>query len=39
MAMGARPIEKGAAPVAWAAGLPDDGPRGRLFPDGHPLPS
>jgi NAD(P)-dependent dehydrogenase (short-subunit alcohol dehydrogenase family) len=37
-AMGARPIEQGAASVAWAARLPDDGPRGGLFRDGQPLP-
>jgi NAD(P)-dependent dehydrogenase (short-subunit alcohol dehydrogenase family) len=37
-AMGARPIEDGAASVAWAARLPDDGPRGGFFRDGHPLP-
>jgi NAD(P)-dependent dehydrogenase (short-subunit alcohol dehydrogenase family) len=36
-AMGARPIEQGAASVAWAANLPDDGRRGGFFRDGHPL--
>ena len=35
--MGARPIGEGAASVAWAATLPDDGPRGGLFRDGAPL--
>jgi hypothetical protein len=35
--MGARPIDQGAASVAWAARLPDDGPRGGLFRDGQPL--
>jgi NAD(P)-dependent dehydrogenase (short-subunit alcohol dehydrogenase family) len=37
-AMGARPVEEGAASVVWAATLPDDGPRGGLFRDGRPLP-
>ena len=36
--MGARPIMEGAASVAWAALLPDDGPRGGFFRDGSPLP-
>lgn len=36
--MGARPVAEGAASVAWAALLPDDGPRGGLFRDGQPLP-
>ncbi|MFN8122698.1 MAG: SDR family NAD(P)-dependent oxidoreductase [Thermoleophilia bacterium] len=35
--MGARPIADGAASVAWAAMLPDDGPRGGFFRDGEPL--
>jgi NAD(P)-dependent dehydrogenase (short-subunit alcohol dehydrogenase family) len=35
--MGARPVEAGAASVAWAATLPDDGPRGGFFRDGQPL--
>jgi NAD(P)-dependent dehydrogenase (short-subunit alcohol dehydrogenase family) len=37
-AMGARPIPEGAASVAWAAALPDDGPSGGFFRDGKPLP-
>jgi NAD(P)-dependent dehydrogenase (short-subunit alcohol dehydrogenase family) len=37
-AMGARPVAEGAASVAWAAALDDDGPRGGLFRDGRPLP-
>jgi NAD(P)-dependent dehydrogenase (short-subunit alcohol dehydrogenase family) len=37
-AMGARPISEGAASVAWAALLPDDGPTGGFFRDGKPLP-
>jgi NAD(P)-dependent dehydrogenase (short-subunit alcohol dehydrogenase family) len=36
-AMGARPVADGAASVAWAATLPDDGPRGGFFRDGEPL--
>lgn len=36
--MGARPISEGAASIIWAATLPDDGPTGGLFRDGHPLP-
>jgi NAD(P)-dependent dehydrogenase (short-subunit alcohol dehydrogenase family) len=36
--MGARPVMDGAASVAWAALLPDDGPRGGFFRDGSPLP-
>ena len=36
-AMGARPIPAGAASVAWAALLPDDGPSGGFFRDGRPL--
>ena len=37
-AMGARPVEHGAASVIWAALLPDDGPSGGFFRDGKPLP-
>jgi hypothetical protein len=37
-AMGARPIHEGAASVAWGAHVPDDGPRGGFFRDGHQLP-
>ena len=36
--MGARPIPAGAASVAWAATLPDDGPSGGFFRDGEPMP-
>jgi NAD(P)-dependent dehydrogenase (short-subunit alcohol dehydrogenase family) len=36
-AMGARPVADGAASIAWAATLPDDGPRGGLFRDAQPL--
>jgi NAD(P)-dependent dehydrogenase (short-subunit alcohol dehydrogenase family) len=36
-AMGARPVADGAASVAWAATLPDDGPRGGFFRDREPL--
>lgn len=36
--MGARPLEVGAESVAWAALLPDDGPRGGFFRDGNPVP-
>lgn len=35
--MGARPIPDGAASVAWAALLPDDGPTGGFFRDGAPM--
>ena len=35
--MGARPVAEGAASVAWAATLPDDGPTGGFFRDGMPL--
>ena len=35
--MGARPIPEGAASVAWAALLPDDGPTGGFFRDGEPM--
>jgi NAD(P)-dependent dehydrogenase (short-subunit alcohol dehydrogenase family) len=36
--MGARPIPAGAASVAWAATLPDNGPSGGFFRDGEPMP-
>jgi NAD(P)-dependent dehydrogenase (short-subunit alcohol dehydrogenase family) len=36
--LGARPVSEGAAGVVWAAMLPDDGPTGGFFRDGHPLP-
>ena len=35
---GGRPVPAGAASVVWAAVLPDDGPTGGFFRDGHPLP-
>jgi NAD(P)-dependent dehydrogenase (short-subunit alcohol dehydrogenase family) len=35
--MGARPVAQGAASILWAATLPDDGPTGGFFRDGHPL--
>jgi NAD(P)-dependent dehydrogenase (short-subunit alcohol dehydrogenase family) len=35
---GGRPVREGAASVVWAAVLPDDGPTGGFFRDGHPLP-
>jgi NAD(P)-dependent dehydrogenase (short-subunit alcohol dehydrogenase family) len=37
-AMGARPVNEGAASVLWAATLPDHGPSGELRRDGRPLP-
>ncbi len=37
-AMGARPVEEGAASIVWAAVLGDDGPTGGFFGDGQPLP-
>jgi NAD(P)-dependent dehydrogenase (short-subunit alcohol dehydrogenase family) len=35
---GGRPVDEGAASVAWAATLPDNGPTGGFFRDGRPLP-
>jgi NAD(P)-dependent dehydrogenase (short-subunit alcohol dehydrogenase family) len=35
---GGRPVAKGAASVLWAVDLPDNGPTGGFFRDGHPLP-
>ncbi|MBU3065373.1 SDR family oxidoreductase [Nocardia sp. NEAU-G5] len=35
---GGRPVTEGAASVVWAATLPDSGPTGGFFRDGHPLP-
>lgn len=35
---GGRPVSEGAASVVWAATLPDNGPTGGFFRDGHPLP-
>ena len=37
-AMGARPVNEGAASVLWAATLPDGGPSGELRRDAQPLP-
>lgn len=37
-AMGARPVDRSAAGVVWAATLPADGPTGGFFRDGAPLP-
>jgi NAD(P)-dependent dehydrogenase (short-subunit alcohol dehydrogenase family) len=38
MGQGGRPVEEGAASVTWAALLPDDGPTGGFYRDGHSLP-
>jgi NAD(P)-dependent dehydrogenase (short-subunit alcohol dehydrogenase family) len=35
---GGRPVADGAASVVWAVTLPDSGPSGGFFRDGHPLP-
>lgn len=35
---GGRPVADGAASVLWAADLPDTGPTGGFWRDGHPLP-
>jgi NAD(P)-dependent dehydrogenase (short-subunit alcohol dehydrogenase family) len=35
---GGRPVPDGAASVVWAATLPDDGPTGGFYRDGHLLP-
>jgi NAD(P)-dependent dehydrogenase (short-subunit alcohol dehydrogenase family) len=35
---GGRPVAEGAASVLWAADLPDAGPTGGFFRDGHPVP-
>lgn len=37
-AMGASPVEKGAASVVWGVTLPDNGPTGGFFRYGEPLP-
>ncbi len=34
---GGRPVADGAAGIVWAATLPDDGPTGGFFRDGHPI--
>ena len=36
--MGARPVAESAQGVVWAATLPNDGPNGGFFRDGHSLP-
>jgi NAD(P)-dependent dehydrogenase (short-subunit alcohol dehydrogenase family) len=33
-----RSVEMGARSIVWAATLPDGGPNGGFFRDGHPLP-
>jgi NAD(P)-dependent dehydrogenase (short-subunit alcohol dehydrogenase family) len=38
MGGGGRPVSEGAASVVWAVTLPDDGPSGGFFRDGHALP-
>jgi NAD(P)-dependent dehydrogenase (short-subunit alcohol dehydrogenase family) len=35
---GGRAVSEGAASIVWAVTLPDDGPTGGFFRDGHPLP-
>jgi NAD(P)-dependent dehydrogenase (short-subunit alcohol dehydrogenase family) len=35
--LGGRPVPDGAKGVVWAATLPDDGPTGGFFRDGHPV--
>jgi NAD(P)-dependent dehydrogenase (short-subunit alcohol dehydrogenase family) len=35
---GGRPVAEGAASVLWAVDLPDGGPTGGFYRDGHPLP-
>jgi NAD(P)-dependent dehydrogenase (short-subunit alcohol dehydrogenase family) len=35
---GGRPVAEGAASILWAIDLPDDGPTGGFFRDGHPVP-
>ena len=35
---GGRPVAEGAASVLWAVDLPDDGPTGGFYRDGHPIP-
>ena len=35
---GRRPVAEGAASVLWAVDLPDDGPTGGFYRDGHPIP-
>lgn len=38
MGQGGRPVEQSAASVLWAVTLPDDGPTGGFYRDGHALP-
>jgi NAD(P)-dependent dehydrogenase (short-subunit alcohol dehydrogenase family) len=35
---GGRPVAEGAASILWAIDLPDDGPTGGFYRDGHPVP-
>jgi len=35
---GGRPVGEGAASIVWAVELPDGGPTGGFFRDGHPVP-
>ena len=35
---GGRQVRDGASGIVWAATLPDDGPTGGFFRDGHPIP-
>ncbi|MGH9211317.1 MAG: SDR family oxidoreductase [Acidimicrobiales bacterium] len=35
---GGRPVADGAASVVWAVDVPDDGPTGGFYRDGHPVP-
>jgi NAD(P)-dependent dehydrogenase (short-subunit alcohol dehydrogenase family) len=35
---GGRPVAEGAASVMWAVDLPDGGPTGGFYRDGHPIP-
>ena len=35
---GGRPVREGAASIVWAVELPDGGPTGGFFRDGHPVP-
>jgi NAD(P)-dependent dehydrogenase (short-subunit alcohol dehydrogenase family) len=35
---GGRPVAEGAAGALWAIDLPDDGPTGGFYRDGHPVP-
>jgi NAD(P)-dependent dehydrogenase (short-subunit alcohol dehydrogenase family) len=35
---GGRPVAEGAASLLWAIDLPDDGPTGGFYRDGHPVP-